>query len=67
MIMPYHNAFQKFSFRKRQYVTVKIETPQKLNKHQRELLKKFDDSLESKNKQQDKEEIWGEKLTFSKK
>lgn len=34
-----------------QYVTVKIETPQKLNKHQRELLKKFDDSLESKNKQ----------------
>lgn len=33
------------------YVTVKVETPQKLNKKQKDLLKKFDASLENKNKQ----------------
>lgn len=32
-----------------QYVTVVVEVPKKLTKHQKELLKEFDDSLEEKN------------------
>ncbi len=43
-----------------QYVTVVVEVPKKLTKQQKELLKKFDDSLEAKN--QTKRESFFEKL-----